>query len=150
MAGVYVRVRGIGAPIRSKARRWVGGRVGELVDGLAADADGVAGQGGEVVDQVAEAADGLFAGAGLEGGLGGGRWGAAGGGDGVAAGGRVLVGEGQRCPGLAQVPGAGSRRACRSARGLLTRSSSRCQMGRRSRSSALMCRKSRSRFARSL
>src|ERR1017187_10965705 len=24
MAGVYVRVRGIGAPIRSKARRWVG------------------------------------------------------------------------------------------------------------------------------
>ena len=64
----------MGAPIRSKARRWVGVGVASLLDGLAADDDGVAGQGGEVVDQVAEAADGLFAGAGLGGGLGGGRW----------------------------------------------------------------------------
>ena len=56
-----------------------GGRGGELVDGLAADADGVAGEGGEVVDQVAEATDGLFAGAPLAGGLGGGRRGTAGG-----------------------------------------------------------------------
>ncbi len=47
-----------------------GGRGGELVDGLAADAYGVAGEGGQVVEQVAEAADGLPAGAGLEGGLG--------------------------------------------------------------------------------
>ena len=72
-AGVYVRVRGIGAPIRSKARRWVGVGAASLLDGLAADSDGVAGQGGQVVDQVAEAADGLFPGAGLAGGLGGGR-----------------------------------------------------------------------------
>ena len=38
---------------------------GELVDGLAGDADGVAGQGGQVVEQAAEAAQGLVAGSGL-------------------------------------------------------------------------------------
>ena len=58
MAGVYVRVGGMGAPIKSNARRWLGVGGGEFVDGLPADADGVAGEGGQVVEQVAAAAVG--------------------------------------------------------------------------------------------
>jgi hypothetical protein len=61
---LVVRVSGIGALMRSKAHCWSGGD-GELVDGLADDADGVAGQGGQVVQEVTEAADGLVPGAGL-------------------------------------------------------------------------------------
>jgi hypothetical protein len=80
------------------------GGFGQGRDGDLAVAQVVAGQGGQVVGDVAEAADGLFAGAGLAGGLGIGGCRPAGGGDGVGPVGRVLVGEGERCPGLAQVP----------------------------------------------
>jgi hypothetical protein len=56
-----------------------------------------------VVEEAPEAAVGLAGGIMLAGGLGLRIWGAAGGGDRVAGRGRVLVGEGQRRPGPAQV-----------------------------------------------
>src|SRR5207302_10389619 len=65
----------------------------------------VAGQGGQVVQQAAEAAVGAAGRVVLAGGLGPGGCGAAGLGDGVLGDGRVLVGEGERRPGPAQVPG---------------------------------------------
>ena len=71
----------------------------------AGEADLVAGQGGQVVEQAAEAAVGLAGRVVLDGGLGLGGRGAAGGRDRVGRDGRVLVGEGQRGPCRAQVPG---------------------------------------------
>src|SRR5215468_1462309 len=71
----------------------------------AGEADLVAGQGGQVAEQAAEAAVGAAGLVVLAGGLGLGGCGAGGGGDRVGGCGRVFVGEGQRCPGAAQVPG---------------------------------------------
>ena len=78
------------------------GRLGEHRDGDlgAGEPDLVAGQGGQVLQQAAEAAVRLPGRVVLGGGLGLGGCGAAGGGDWVVLGGRVLVGEGQRGPGL--------------------------------------------------
>ena len=73
-----------------------------MVVGLA-KRDLVAGQGGQAGEQAVEAAVGGRPDPG--GGLGLGGGGALGRGDGVAPGGRVLVGEGQRRPGPAQVRG---------------------------------------------
>src|SRR5579871_2350521 len=83
------------------------GRLGEHRDGDLGSgvADLVAGEGGQVLDQAAEAAVGLPGRVVLAGGLGLGGRGAAGCGDGAGRGGRVLVGEGERGPGPAQVPG---------------------------------------------
>ena len=46
----------MGVASRSKARRCAGVGVGDLVDLMAADGDGLAGEGGQVIEQVAEAA----------------------------------------------------------------------------------------------
>src|SRR5271166_1194075 len=67
-------------------------------------ADLVAGEGGQVIEQAAEAAQRVSVGVVTGGRLGLGVGGAVRGGDGVVAGGWVLVGEGHRRPGLAQVP----------------------------------------------
>ena len=103
----YFKVSGIGAPMRSKASRWalVGSVSMGTVAAGAGEPDLVAGQGGQVGEQAAEAAVGAAGAVALAGGLGLGGGRAAGGGDRVAWRGRVLVGEGQRRPGLAQVPG---------------------------------------------
>ena len=83
------------------------GRLGEHRYGrwCAGEADLVTGEGGQVGEEAAEAAVGAAVFVALAGGLGLGVGGAGGRGDGVGAGGRVLVGEGQWCPGAAQVPG---------------------------------------------
>jgi hypothetical protein len=66
---VVLRVNGMGAPMRSEARRWSGVVRRGRDDGLVV-AEVVVGQGAQVVDGVAEAAEGLAAGAGLAGGFG--------------------------------------------------------------------------------
>ncbi len=101
------------------------GGLGEYRDGRggAGEADLVAGQGSEVGEQAAEAAVGPSVLVVLAGGLGLGGSRAASGGEGVCLGGRVLAGVGQRRP---------------------------CKTGRRSRSPALMWRKSRSAYLRFL
>ena len=71
----------------------------------AGEPDLVAGQGGQVLDQAAEAVVGAAGLVVLAGCLGLGVAGAAGRGDGAGLQGRVLVGEGQRGPRLAEVPG---------------------------------------------
>jgi hypothetical protein len=83
------------------------GRLGEHRDGdLGAGVpDLVAGQGGQVLQQTVEAAVGLPGRVVLRRGLGLGGRGAASRDDGVVRYGRVLVGESQRRPGPAQVPG---------------------------------------------
>ncbi len=83
------------------------GRLGEYRhgDGGSGEPDLVAGQGGQVLQQSAEAAVGAAGGIALAGGLGLGGGGAAGGGDRAGRGGRVLVGEGERRPRFAEVPG---------------------------------------------
>jgi hypothetical protein len=96
MAGVYVRVRGMGAPIRSKARRWVGVGVVSL---------SMAWPPTTMVSRVRVARWSIRSGKLRRGCWPGPALAAAGWSDRVGAGGRVLVGEGQRRPGLVQVPG---------------------------------------------
>ena len=105
-SGYAAVVSGMGVSRSSKARRWSGvgsASMGDVGVG-AVVADLVAGEGGQVVEQAAEAAERVAVGVVFAGGLGVGVGGALGGGDGVVALGWVFVGEGQRRPGLAQVP----------------------------------------------
>ena len=105
LAGIYVRVRGIGAPIRSKARRWVGVGVASLSTGWPLT---------RMVSRVRVARwssrsrkprMGCLPGPVLKAALAAAAGERRAGATGLAAGGRVLVGVGQRRPGPAQVPG---------------------------------------------
>src|SRR5712691_6279203 len=79
--------------------------IGEFLDALSGEADGLAVERGQVLEQVAVAVGGQAAGGVLGGVLGFGPGGAPGGGDRVCGGGDVLVGEGELGEGGAQVPG---------------------------------------------